>query len=69
MNERRSKDIFEVVGMLAIVASLIFLGFQVRQDHAIARAELNALLVEGSQALLEIRTRPEFSRTWVKMLK
>ena len=63
------KETAEAVGVLAIVASLVFVGLQIQQDHSIARAELNSLLVEGSQSLLEIRTRSEFSKSWAKMLE
>jgi hypothetical protein len=34
------KDVAEIVGMTAIVASLIFVGFQMRQDRQIAEAQI-----------------------------
>lgn len=37
------KDIAELVGIVAIVASLVFVGIQLRQDRTLARAELAAI--------------------------
>ena len=47
MESRNWKDIGEFVGMGAIVASLIFVGFQMRQDRDIALAE-SLMAAEGS---------------------
>ncbi len=38
MNRERQKNILEAVGMVAIVASLIFLGLEIRQSNVQARA-------------------------------
>lgn len=35
-----------MIGMFAILASLVFLGIQVRQDHLLARSELGSVTVE-----------------------
>lgn len=35
-------EIAELIGIAAIVASLVFVGLQMRQDHVIARSELGA---------------------------
>ena len=40
MIEKRWRDLFELVGLLSVVASLIFVGIQLRQDQVLARAEL-----------------------------
>ena len=63
------RELLEATGLLAIVASLIFVGLQIRQEHLIARVEVLAGTAERSAEILEIRTRPEFSRTWAKMLE
>lgn len=63
------KDLLEGVGFLALIASLLFLSLQVRQDHIIARAELDTAMGERSAGLLEMKTSTEFSRTWAKMLE
>ena len=38
MNREQRKNIFEAVGLVAIVASLIFLGLEIRQSNVQARA-------------------------------
>ena len=43
----RWKEIIEFVGILAIVASLIFVGLQLRQEHAIASAELQNEMISA----------------------
>ena len=65
----RWRELIEATGLLAIVASLVFVGLQIRQDYLIARAEVLAGTAERSAELLEIRTRPEFAGTWAKMLE
>jgi hypothetical protein len=39
MNRERWKDLLEAVGFTALIASLIFVGLQIRQDHTIAQAQ------------------------------
>lgn len=36
------KDVAELLGIVAIVASLVFVGLQIRQDRAIAEAQVFA---------------------------
>lgn len=66
------KDIAELVGIAAIVASLIFVGFQLRQDQQIAlagygqstsaiRAELDIALVEHAAVLVKSNSGNELS--------
>jgi hypothetical protein len=69
MNRDAWKAWLEGVGFLALIASLLFLGLQVRQDHKIARAELDTVMGERSASLLEMKTSGEFSTTWAKMLE
>ena len=68
MNQNRWKEMFEVVGMLAIVASLIFVGLQVRQDKEIARSQLftdGIVLLDGlHQSFME----PEIASVYAKMI-
>ncbi len=68
MNRIRGKELFEAAGMLAIVASLIFVGLQVRQDQVIARSQLfsdgMSSIDNFHQALME----PEFASTYATML-
>ena len=69
MNRGAWKDLLEGVGFVAVIASLLFLSLQVRQDHKIARAELDTAMGERAEYLLEMKTSTEFSRTWAKMLE
>ena len=62
------KDIAELSGIAAIVVSLIFVGFQMRQAQVIANAELTSesfnLVIGFNQSLMD----PSFAGTYVKML-
>jgi len=63
------KDALEGVGMFAIIASLIFVGLQMRQDQVIARSELTShsfdLMMGFNQSLFD----PSFAAIYVKMLE
>ncbi len=39
MSRDQWKDAVEAIGFVALIGSLIFVGLQIRQDHAIARAQ------------------------------
>ena len=69
MFKARWKEIIESVGMIAIIASLVFVGMQIRQDQYIARADLGSRSAEIQIGIKEILTRPDFARTWAKMLR
>lgn len=60
--------VFEAIGLVAIIASLVFVGVQLRQDQVIARSELTSesftLLMELDGRLLD----SEFAAVYVKML-
>ena len=62
------KDIAELFGILAIVLSLVFVGFQMRQEQLIARSELTShtfdLMLGFNQALFD----PSFAGTYAKIL-
>jgi len=47
MRKTSWKDVAELVGIAAIVGSLLFVGIQLRQDQAIAFAEINQSAVES----------------------
>ena len=68
MNFRDWKNYAELIGVVAIVASLVFVGLQIRQDQVIARSELTSdsfqLMIELDQLTIE----PEFAKTFAKML-
>jgi hypothetical protein len=64
VNSNNWKELAELVGLLAIVGSLIFVGLQLQQEQAIAnaelqnemisiRAEVNALVIENADVLVK----------------
>ena len=68
MKSRHWKSYVELVGIVAIVASLVFVGIQLRQDQVIARSELTSdsfqLMIELDQNLID----PGFANAFAKML-
>jgi hypothetical protein len=40
LKREQIKDLFELIGIVAIIASLVFVGLEVRQSHEIARADV-----------------------------
>jgi len=68
VNRTEWKSYAELIGIVAIVASLVFVGLQIRQDQVIARSELTSdsfqLMIELEQMLVE----SEFATTFAKML-
>lgn len=69
MKKTNWKDIAELVGIAAIVASLVFVGLQMRQDHVFARSELGAGSFESLASLRQAMTEPEFAATYARMLE
>jgi hypothetical protein len=69
MKSTNWKDIAELVGIAAIVASLVFVGMQMRQDRIHARAELGAGSFESLASLRLEMTGTEFSATYGKALE
>lgn len=62
------KEVVEGVGVLSIVASLIFVGLQMKQDQEIARAQLGSETSEYVSAIYLAMAAPELSSTFTKML-
>ena len=69
MKFREWNEIAELVGIAAIVASLVFVGLQMRQDHVIARSQLGAGSFEGLASLRQEMTGSEFASTYAKMIE
>ena len=69
MNFKVWNEIAELVGIAAIVASLVFVGLQMRQDHVIARSELGAGSFENLASLRKDMTGPDFAAIYAKMLE
>lgn len=69
MKSTNWKDVAELVGIAAIVASLVFVGLQMRQDRVFARSELGAASFESLASLRQLMIDPEFAATYAKMLE
>lgn len=61
------KDTAEVVGVIAVIASLLFLGYEIRQSNQIARSTISYELANNYSELNEIIwTNPEVAALHVK---
>lgn len=69
MVQLRFKEWFEALGMAAIVASLVFVGYQIKQDRVIARAQLGSETSSLTFAIYEAMYDPDFSDVYAKMLE
>jgi len=69
MPKERWRQSLELIGIAAVVASLIFVGLQVRQDRELMRADLAAQSFDNIAYLRLIQADPEFARTYAKMLE
>ena len=59
------KAVRETLGFLGVVASLVFVGTEIRQNNAIARAQTRQALADASRELtLAISTDPDLRRAW-----
>ena len=65
----RWNKLAELLGAVTIVASLVFVGIQIRQDHVIARSELGAESFAGFAHINQLMTDPDFAAVWAKMLE
>ena len=55
----------EVVGVLSVVLSLLFVGWEIRQNTKVARGQTRVELTAMNNEFLErIRSDPEFSELW-----
>jgi len=62
------KDIAELLGIAAIVASLIFVGVQLRQEQLIARTEMASVSAEIKLQINDKISEPEVAAAYAKML-
>jgi len=59
------KAVRETLGFLGVVASLVFVGTEIRQNNAIARGQTRQALADASRDLtLAIATDPDMMRAW-----
>lgn len=69
MNKTYWKDIAELVGIAAIVASLVFVGMQMKQDRVHARAELGADSFANLASISLEMTSGEFAAVFAKAIE
>ena len=63
------RNVGEAIGLVAVVASLIFVGVQFRQDQVIARSELGSTTFELMVLADQTMNDAEFSIIYTKMLQ
>jgi len=68
MNLSKYRDYAELAGIAAIVASLIFVGLEIRQDHEIARSQLGVGTLAGFQDLNKTLASSDYIHTYAKIL-
>ena len=69
MKDTNWKDIAELIGIAAIVASLVFVGMQMQQDRVHARAELGGGSFSNLAELSLELTSEEFAATFAKAIE
>jgi len=69
MIDKRWKDAFELLGLVAIVASLIFVGMEIQQERDLARSDLAAQSFENTAAFHLTLSSPDFAKTYAKSLE
>ena len=68
MVPKELNDWLQVVGMVAVIASLIFVGFEIRQDQNLARAELASQSFQSVVMLRLTLSNPDFAKSYATML-
>jgi len=63
-----SKQIIEISGVLAVVASLVFVGLQLRQEQLFARAALGSITLETLAEFDKEFKDPSVASIYVKMI-
>ncbi len=66
MQRTNVKDIAELIGITAIVASLIFVGLEMRQTRALAMAETYQSRTDSEMFLFSYMSQPDLRRIWLK---
>ncbi len=67
MQKTHWKDIVEVVGIAAIVASLIFVGLEMRQTRAIALAATYQTQADSEMYMMSFIQQPHILPVFIKM--
>lgn len=66
MKSLQWKDVVDLVGVAAIVASLIFVGLQLKQERKLGRADITSARTESAVALTQLVT--ENRELWINGL-
>ena len=69
MDSQKLHDWIQIVGIVAVVASLIFVGVELRQEQGLARADLGSQSFQLAADLQLALTDPDFAKAWTKMLE
>ncbi len=69
MDSEKLHDWIQIIGIVAVVASLIFVGVELRQEQGLARADLGSQSFQAVADLQQTLTDPDFAGTWSKMLE
>lgn len=63
------KEFVDTAGIVAVVASLVFVGLQLQQEQLIAQASLGSVTLEELAAFEEGFTDPEVAAIYAKMIE
>ena len=63
------KVVAELIGIAAIVASLIFVGLEMRQQQVLARAELSSASFDYMRSVRQSFSNGQFAESYIKMLR
>ena len=66
--ENRLTAWFEIIGLSAVVISLVFVGLQMQQQRNLTRATLGAEGMQASQRVAQAISRQDVALAWAKML-
>ena len=69
MDSQKLHDWIQIVGIVAVVASLIFVGLELRQEQGLARADLGSQSFQMAADLHLSLSDPDLARAWTKMLE
>ena len=68
MDSAKLNNWVQVIGIFAIVLSLMFVVFQIRQDQVLTRSELGAGTTENTGNIQLMAANPDFAKTYSKMV-
>lgn len=69
MNLQRLNDWLQVVGVFAVLAGLVLVAYEVRQNSKLVGSELRAVYLTNWMEADRMRTDSEFAATWAKALE